>query len=53
MDADGRYAAIAIENQRDEGVSPGGALPQLPAGNLTIVDLVDDPAVWTTRGWST
>lgn len=45
---DGRYAAIAIENQRDEDVA-GGALPQLPAGNLTIVDLVGAPAAWTTR----
>jgi len=40
---DGRYAAIAIENQRV------GALPQLPAGNLTIVDLLGTPAAWTTR----
>lgn len=45
---DGRYAAIAIENQRDEDLNDG-ELPQLPAGNLTIVDLVGAPAAWTTR----
>lgn len=48
VSADGRYAAIAIENQRDEDLN-GGALPQLPAGNLTIVDLLGAPAAWTTR----
>ena len=45
---DGRYAAIAIENQRDEDLN-GGAMPQLPAGNLTIVDLLGAPATWATR----
>jgi len=45
---DGRFAAIAIENQRNEGLN-GGALPQLPAGNLTIVDLLGAPSEWTTR----
>ncbi|CAN0465151.1 unnamed protein product, partial [Discosporangium mesarthrocarpum] len=45
---DGRYAAIAIENERDEDLGDGG-LPQLPAGFLVIVDLVGPPAAWTTR----
>lgn len=45
---DGRFAAIAIENQRDEDLGDGG-LPQDPAGNLTIVDLLGAPATWTTR----
>jgi hypothetical protein len=46
----GRYAAIAIENQRDEDFEPtDGGLPQTPAGNLTIVDLVGGPAAWTVR----
>jgi WD40 repeat protein len=45
---DGRYAAIAIENQRDENVN-GGAMPQSPAGFLTIVDLVGQPLSWKTR----
>lgn len=44
----GRYAAIAIENERDENVLDG-AMPQDPAGLLTIVDLVGDPDEWTTR----
>jgi DNA-binding beta-propeller fold protein YncE len=44
----GRFAAIAIENERDEDVNDG-EMPQLPAGFLTIVDLVEAPSVWTTR----
>lgn len=48
---DGRYAAIAIENERDEEVNEG-ALPQSPAGFLTIVDLVGQPADWTLRSVS-
>ncbi|MGI2035767.1 esterase-like activity of phytase family protein [Rhizobium panacihumi] len=35
---DGSFAAIAIENQRDEELNDG-ALPQLPAGELLIVSL--------------
>jgi hypothetical protein len=35
---DGTFAAIAIENQRDEDLNDG-ALPQLPAGELLIVAL--------------
>lgn len=35
---DGTFAAIAIENQRDEKLNDG-ALPQLPAGELQIVTL--------------
>ncbi|WP_430258532.1 esterase-like activity of phytase family protein [Neorhizobium sp. IRS_2294] len=35
---DGTFAAIAIENQRDEKLNDG-ALPQLPAGELQIVSL--------------
>ncbi|MGB7068862.1 MAG: hypothetical protein WBD22_05160 [Pyrinomonadaceae bacterium] len=45
---DGRYAAIAIENARDEDLNDG-EMPQLPAGFLTIVDLVGQPPAWTTR----
>jgi DNA-binding beta-propeller fold protein YncE len=45
---DGSYAAIAIENERDEDVN-GGEMPQLPGGFVTIVDLVGDPADWTQR----
>ncbi|WP_340539665.1 esterase-like activity of phytase family protein [Nocardioides sp. GXZ039] len=48
---DGGYAAIAMENQRDEGFTPPGAgegeLPQLPAGSLQVLTLGPDPAAWT------
>jgi hypothetical protein len=44
----GRYAAIAIENERDEDLA-GGDLPQLPAGYLSIVDMVGAPTAWTVR----
>jgi len=33
---DGRYVAVAIENERDEDLN-GGELPQLPAGWVTVV----------------
>lgn len=50
----GRYAAIAIENERDEDFAPGGGeegdLPQAPAGFLQILDLQGaDPAGWRLR----
>ena len=47
-----RYAAVAIENERDEDVTVDGeegGLPQLPAGFLQIVDLVGEPSEWTLR----
>ncbi|MGE6529743.1 esterase-like activity of phytase family protein [Pseudomonas sp. NPDC077382] len=44
----GRYAAIAIENERDEDLNDG-LLPQLPAGFLRIVDLKGQPSRWRTR----
>jgi hypothetical protein len=49
---DDRYAAIAIENERDEDLvvdGVEGGLPQLPAGELAIVDLVGDVANWSVR----
>ncbi|GIU86710.1 MAG: hypothetical protein KatS3mg009_1225 [Acidimicrobiia bacterium] len=49
---DGRYAAVAIENERDEEVVVGGVeggLPQPPAGLLQVVDLVGAPSAWTVR----
>lgn len=42
---DGRYAAIAIENERDEDEN-GGLLPQLPAGSLQVLDLRGGPGAW-------
>lgn len=44
----GRYAAVAIENERDEDLNEG-LIPQLPAGYLRIVDLKGQPSRWTTR----
>lgn len=45
---DGRYAAIAIENERDEDLNDG-ILPQLPAGNLQILTMGKDPSQWQQR----
>ncbi|WP_317929045.1 esterase-like activity of phytase family protein [Halioxenophilus sp. WMMB6] len=44
---DGQYAAIAIENERDEDLNDG-ALPQAPAGYLVVVNLAGEPAAWTS-----
>lgn len=49
---DGRHAAIAIENERDEDLVVGGVeggLPQPPAGLLQIVDLTGPPTAWPVR----
>lgn len=51
---DKRYAAIAIENERDEEATPPGGeegdLPQAPAGFVQIVDLAGkSPAGWRLR----
>lgn len=47
---DGRWATIAIENQRDEETAPAGGkkgdLPQAPAGWLATVRLDGSPARW-------
>lgn len=40
LSKDGKFLAVAIENERDEELNDG-ALPQLPAGNLKIVALKD------------
>lgn len=46
---DGKYAAICIENERNEEVDEG-LMPQSPPGFLTIVDLwKGHPASWTFR----
>ena len=45
---DGRYAAVAVENERDEDVNDGD-LPQAPSGHLMIVDMTGKSAVWGTR----
>lgn len=48
ISADGAWAAIAMENQRDEDAN-GAALPQAPAGFLQTVALAGDPSTWTAR----
>ncbi|WP_404285321.1 esterase-like activity of phytase family protein [Glutamicibacter arilaitensis] len=46
---DGAYAAIAIENERDEDAGDGG-LPQAPAGAIEILDLAgENPEAWSIR----
>jgi hypothetical protein len=45
---DRRFAAIAIENERDESAGDGRP-PQFPPGFVVIVDLVGPPSAWTTR----
>lgn len=43
-----RYAAVAIENERDEDLGDGEP-PQAPPGYVVIVDIMGAPASWTTR----
>ncbi|WP_217168656.1 esterase-like activity of phytase family protein [Streptomyces sp. AC512_CC834] len=54
LSKDKRYAAVAIENERDEEATPPGGeegdLPQAPAGFVQIVDLSgSSPAEWGLR----
>ncbi|MGE0825735.1 MAG: esterase-like activity of phytase family protein [Candidatus Binatia bacterium] len=50
---DGKYVAIAIENERNEDVEVNGVeggLPQFPAGYLAIVDIIGmNPVNWVRR----
>lgn len=43
-----RYAAIVIENERDEDLDDG-IIPQLPGGNLQALDLAGQPDRWSLR----
>ncbi len=47
---DKKYAAIAIENQRDEEFTPEGGeegdLPQAPAGFIQVIELDGEPPTW-------
>jgi hypothetical protein len=47
VSADGKFAAVAIENERDEELNDG-ELPQLPAGDLKIFSLTDGMPDCTT-----
>jgi len=50
---DGTFAAIAMENQRDEEFTPPGGeegdLPQPPTGFVQLIDLAGAPNTWTPR----
>ncbi|MGV9798755.1 esterase-like activity of phytase family protein [Mycobacterium sp. NPDC003449] len=50
---DGTFAAIAMENQRDEEFTPPGKeegdLPQPPTGFLQLIDLKGAPNTWAPR----
>lgn len=50
---DGTFAAIAMENQRDEEFTPPGKeegdLPQPPTGFVQLIDLTGAPNSWTPR----
>lgn len=45
---DGKYAAVVIENERDEDVNDG-LIPQSPAGFVNVVTLKGKPANWQVR----
>lgn len=45
---DGKYAAIVIENERDEDLGSGRP-EQTPAGSLIIVDMEGSPDSWKLR----
>ena len=53
LSKDGGFAAIAMENQRDEEFTPDGGeegdLPQPPTGFVQIVDLTGAPDAWKVR----
>jgi len=44
---DQHYAAVVIENERDEDENEG-LIPQWPAGALQVLDLLDQPDTWIT-----
>ncbi|MCB1985527.1 MAG: esterase-like activity of phytase family protein [Burkholderiales bacterium] len=45
---DERYAAVVIENERDEDLG-NGEPPQAPSGLLQIIDLIGMPSGWAIR----
>lgn len=45
---DGKFITVVIENERDESLNKG-AMPQLPAGSLVIVDVAGAADTWKTR----
>jgi len=51
VSADGKYAVVVIENERDEDLGDGTP-PQAPAGYVVIVDMKGNPSDWTLRNVS-
>lgn len=53
ISSDGAFAAIAMENQRNEEFTPPGKeegdLPQPPTGFVQLIDLKGAPNTWTPR----
>jgi Esterase-like activity of phytase len=53
LSKDRRFAAIAMENQRDEEFTPTGGeegdLPQAPTGFVQILDIEGEPDAWQPR----
>lgn len=45
---DGQYAAVVIENERDEDINDA-LIPQLPAGFVNVVTLKGKPSDWQVR----
>ncbi|MGE0000233.1 MAG: esterase-like activity of phytase family protein, partial [Ilumatobacteraceae bacterium] len=48
LSPDGKYAAIVLENQRNEDLNDG-ALPQLPGGQLVVIETQGNPDWWPLR----
>ena len=48
LSPNGRYAAIVLENERDEDENDG-IIPQAPPGQLVVVDTKGDPNWWPLR----
>jgi uncharacterized protein YjiK len=48
LSPDGKYAAIVLENQRNEDLDDG-LLPQLPGGQLVVIETKGDPGWWPLR----
>lgn len=45
---DKQYAAIAIENERDEDLGDG-EIPQMPAGHLVVISMSGPPSSWVVN----
>jgi Esterase-like activity of phytase len=48
LSPDHKYAVVVLENQRDEEENDG-LIPQLPAGQLVVIETIGDPNWWPLR----